>query len=231
MLKIKFDFDTRAATKMIDNLAKQVRYATARSLTATAHDVRTELGREMTSKLDRPTRWATGAWRVERATKDNLVATVAMRPGRYQPAEQLVQQFVGGGRAPKRFEVLLRQAGYIGAGEYIVPGNAASLDAFGNVRRSQLTAILRAIKAQPAKVNKRKSRSAVAGVFWSDGTRGLPKGAWARNGKTLSCYLLAVNATTYRPRVALLPVAERVVRAKFQKHFDAALAEALRTAK
>ena len=233
MIDIKVSIDTSGVQRMLANAEKQLRYAAARGLTATAYDARTALQREMAARLDRPTKWTLGGSRVEKATRDNLVATLAMREGQFQPADQLRQQFAGGGRAPKRFEVALQRAGLIAGGERIVPGRAAQLDAYGNVRRGQLTQILQAIGAAKAKVGKTTKRKTAARqvIFWSDGKAGPEKGAWLKKGKTLMSLLLVVSSTQYRQRIALRPLVERVVAERLQKNFDSALAEALRTAK
>ena len=234
MIDIKVSIDTSGVQRMLANAEKQLRYAAARGLTATAYDARTALQKEMAARLDRPTRWTLGGSRVEKATRDNLVAVLAMREGQFQPADQLRQQFAGGGRAPKRFEVALQRAGLIAGGERIVPGRAAQLDVYGNVRRGQLTQILQAIGAAKAKAptkQKRTSRSARSEIFWSDGKAGPEKGAWLKKGKTLMSLLLVVSSTQYRQRLALRPLVERVVAERLQRNFDTALAEALRTAR
>ena len=97
MIDIKVSIDTSGVQRMLANAEKQLRYAAARGLTATAYDARTALQREMAARLDRPTKWTLGGSRVEKATRDNLVAVLAMREGQFEPAGQLAQQFVGGG--------------------------------------------------------------------------------------------------------------------------------------
>lgn len=230
MLKIDVDFS--AVQRELESLKRQMPYIISKTLNGVAYDARAEWQRQMAAKLDRPTRWALGSVRVTQATKQNLTAVVSMREGDYQPASALKQLFLAGGRAPKRFEVALRQQGFLGAGEFIVPGKAAPLDAYGNVKRSVLTQILQQIKAQPTRTTKRKRRSAVSGVFWSDGRRGLAKGAWAK-GKdgSLRPMLLAVSAPVYRQFINLEPIAEKIAERTVQKHFDAAVRQAIATSR
>lgn len=235
MIKLDIKVDTAGVVKMLRGFEKQVPYTLATAINNTAFQMRGRLGAELASRLDRPTRWTTGAVRVEKATKGNLVATVLVnasgRPGGSQ-AELLRQQFTGGGRAPKLYERALRSQGLLGPGEFTVPGAGVSLDANGNPRRSQLLQILKALGGQKAQATKRRSKTLLAGtIFWSRGDKGLAKGAWQKVAGGVKPLLIVVTSTTYRQRVPFHQIAREEFDRRWPGNAQAAVQRAIETAK
>ena len=57
-------------------------------------------------------------------------------------AKFLLPQIEAGGRDQKRFEVALKAVGILKAGWYVVPGDHAEIDAYGNIKASQIRHIL-----------------------------------------------------------------------------------------
>jgi len=79
-MQISMKADIRRAVKKLKSAKKQIPFATARALTATAWDVQKEEIRQLPMKLDRPTSFTKLAFGVKKATKQHLVATVFVKP-------------------------------------------------------------------------------------------------------------------------------------------------------
>lgn len=109
--------------------------------------------------------------------------------------------------------------------------------------------------SSPTGSKRSKRNVAKAGtIFWSQGPNGrrtpvvdkatgiaygytggnssrLPKGAWIRRGRTVQPILLVVDRVNYRQRIDLARVVLKTVDEQFSKQFDAALTNALATAR
>lgn len=235
MIKLDITVDTSGVIKMLQGFEKQVPFALQTAINNTAFDIRKRVGAELASRLDRPTRWTTGSVRVEKASKTSLAAVVrinASGKAGATPADLLSQQFTGGARRPKLYELALRAQGLLGSTEYTVPGAGVSLDAYGNPRRAQLLQILRALKGEKAAPTKRKSRTRLAGsIFWSAGGKGLPKGAWLKVAGGVKPLLIVVRSTTYAQRVPFQQIARDEFDQRWPVNLQAAVQRAIATAK
>lgn len=248
MITMKVTFDTRQVKRYLSDLERnQLPFATAAALTRTAKRVQNELLEEMKREFDRPTPWTLRSTFIAPATKRKLEATVGLKdrpyPGnRLSSAQILAHQFAGGGRHVKGVEMWLRRAGYLGANEFVTPGQGARLDRYGNMSRGQVQQILSQLKAglDPAAHASQSTRSKrnvrrAGAIFWSRGegrTAHLPRGAWQRHGLHLvKPLLIAVASPSYTRRINLRAIGEKVVREHAQREFNEALATALRTAR
>lgn len=255
MIKVEI----KGLDKTLANLAgmgKQVRFATAKALTQTAHAVRTEVGRQMPQELDRPKPATTRALRVERATKDNLTAIVRLNErGEGVPAADFLKHnVVGGRRGMKRSEQMLQAAGILPAGMHTIPGAAAKLDAYGNMSRGQIVSILSYFKTFGIAVFGRDTRSrqgsrggkkgdlintgrmnrvraATTNYFVVPVGARMPAGIWERTKEKAKPVLMFVTPGNHRKLLKLHQTGERVVRRDFNRIFDVAFADAMRTAR
>ncbi|ABK45251.1 conserved hypothetical protein [Magnetococcus marinus MC-1] len=73
---IRVEADTRRVAQAADNLAKQVRYATALALTRTAQDAQAEVRRRLPERFTIRTGWVAKGIRVKPAKKNDLQASV-----------------------------------------------------------------------------------------------------------------------------------------------------------
>jgi hypothetical protein len=97
--------DFRPMTRALDDLGKkQVPFAAASALNATAQAAQIRVKRELPSILDRPTPFTMNAIGVERATKGKLEARVFVK---HRQAEYLEVQETGGTKAPRKRAFLL----------------------------------------------------------------------------------------------------------------------------
>lgn len=257
---------------MLERTAKQTRFATAVALTRTAGHVRKAVTEEMAKQFDRPTPMVMRSLYTSPAKRDNLVAMVYLKdrplPGQARSmSELLAHQFSGGSRIAKQVEVVLRQAGLMGSGEYLVPGAAAKLDRYGNWARGQIVQVLSQLKIgggtgrgydnAPTGSKRSKRNVARAGVFfYSGGPEGragrtlvdretgitygretrtrshLPKGVWMRTDSGPKPIALFIRgAPTYKRRIDMRAIADRVIAARFNAEFSTALAQANATAR
>ena len=134
-----------AAKKWVE---KQVPYATALALNSIAAGVKTDIVASMKASFDRPTPWTLNAFRVDKATKSNLTATVQMRefaPNGTPAWKYLAPQIEGGARNQKRFEKALQITNQAAA--FALPAEGAKLNAYGNVSVAQITQVLSGVGA------------------------------------------------------------------------------------
>ena len=157
--------------------------------------------------------------RVVMATPQNLSATITPEifPGKggTAPYDIIQTQVMGGDRALKASEKQLRNAGLLQPGYYIVPGQAALLDRYGNIDgrfMQRLLSYLQAYKSAGYEANlsaKKKARLKRQGVeyFVTQGKlRGghLAPGIYQRRGPggvDINPILMFVRKPTYQPRL------------------------------
>lgn len=98
MLSISVDHDIAKAAAKIRSIteAQQLRFATAKALTQTAVQVQQEVRKNMPSRFQLRRQWVVQGIRVDRATKQNLVATV------YSRDKFMGLQEAGGNKSPLR---------------------------------------------------------------------------------------------------------------------------------
>ncbi|MCB9993109.1 MAG: hypothetical protein H6873_05580 [Hyphomicrobiaceae bacterium] len=187
-------------------------YITASALTDVAKMGAEAERRAMPFHIDRPKAWTTGGVRLENADKANLVSKVYLdgfahkgtAAGRY-----LEPIIVGAIRRPKRYELHLRAHGILGPGEFTVPGSGARLDAYGNISPGTLERALSQLGAaensagymanETVRSRKRNRRRVTARYFVADGSTGLPRGIWERQGRSIRPFLIFVGrAPSYR---------------------------------
>lgn len=123
-------------------MPKQFDIALQRTLIKTAQAVVKAEQDEMGRVFDRPTRFTLGAL-TTKFNKPAMTATVEVKDGYWSRSNNyLATQIHGGDRHLKAFERALQYYGVMPNGWLAVPGRAADLDAFGNMKPSQIRQIL-----------------------------------------------------------------------------------------
>lgn len=247
----KVTVDVKPVQRFVDELARQTRYATAVALTKTAQEAEKAIKGEMAKSLDRPTPFTLNSLRTKSATKANLTAEVKIKDEATKakpPTVWLAPQVYGGVRLAKRSEERLRRAGVLGANEFVVPGQGAKLDQYGNMSRGQLQAILADMQAHwdhsqnstatsRAKRQRRKDVQKRAVYFTPRPGSTLQRGVYQRigfgfGGSAIKPVLIFVQgAPRYAKRVRFYEVGQRAVQQHFENYFDMAMREAIRTAR
>jgi hypothetical protein len=223
-------------------------YAAAVAMTRVAKIAATkDLPAEMRRVFDRPVRWTLNSVRVVPATKDTLSARIfvkddAPRNGT-RPEDYLLPQVEGGGRKEKRFERAMRYAGLLPAGWRAIPGDAAPLDGYGNLKRGEIQRILTATRTAfdpyqrktNSKRSRRNARNApyfgvrpftgviTGGDKFSLKPSHITPGVYRRVGASIKPVLIFTKTQpTYRRRLDFSAVSERTTRQNFQVEFDRA---------
>lgn len=263
MLNVKSDL--AALSKGYIDIDRQLTYATSVALNKTAEAVKSEINHDIVRYFDRPTPYTRRALRVVRATRDTLQARVdfkdGMAAGKGTPADKyLWPQVHGGGRGQKRSERALDRIGALSGGQY-VPGAGATMDAYGNMSRSQIVTILSYLQAFSEvgyKANmKERGKRRLAKMTRSDGgakkiggvqyfvSRGkgtmsgnreqnLPAGVWAKtgiHGSEVKPVMVAINDAQYTPILPFYETAEQVFNQKFDAEYTTAVDHAIATAR
>jgi hypothetical protein len=179
------------------------------------------------------------------ATKRKPVARVWFKDKAVKstPANSYLQpQVFGGARNAKRMEKSLQHSGHLKPGQYLVPAQGAKLDAYGNMRRSQVVQILSALRAfsnvgftSNATGQRRSQRTQQRNAYFF-GDVGGELGIWQRvrsafgNGAR-PVMLVTDGSPKYRIRFPFFAVAENTIAAGYERIGTQAVDEALRTAR
>lgn len=244
-MQISARFD--GMTQLFDSLsqhARQIPYATMLAINWTATTAQRAGYAAIRAQLDNPTPIVKRGLFIDYAKKERLWAEVRVKDrdgesfGSRSMAEQIGQQFAGGTRQAKTMERVFQRAGLIGSGEYLVPGQFAKLDRYGNLSRAQLNQIYKAINRlggqapDPTARRRRPTGASAARYFWADGTGKLRRGLWSADATgALRLVLVAVPSVTYRGRVDLQGITTATVARDFRKNFDRGMRQAIRTAR
>lgn len=245
------------ALKSVGDLEKQVKFAASVTLNRLASGpVREALRQEMRDSLDRPTPFTLRSITVaQAATRESPVAVIDFKDvagGQRPAADYLRWQVQGGERRLKAFEVMLRTMGVLPGGYFMVPGSGAKFDAYGNVSRGQIVALLSYFRAFPEDGRGFKMNSTAAtrkrmakgtrtrpGYRYFVGRPGDGRGPLgiyqevriARGSRELLPVFLFVQWARYQPRLDLNFAAQLAVRRNASAVFRQELARALRTAR
>jgi hypothetical protein len=249
-MRINVQTNFAEIAQRLSEMGRQAPYVAALSLTRTAQDVQAAIKTEMRSVFDRPTTYALNGTFLKRATKQNLEARVWVKDnpfGKGTPADRfLLPQIYGGSRGLKGMERVLQRNGMMPSGQFAVPAAGAQLDANGNVKRSQIIQILSQLRVQSgagyesratgsARSNRTVARQGVTYFALPKARRGLKPGIYLKrkfgHGVAIKPVFIFVPAVQYKPRLRFFEVGKVVADAQFPRHFDAAWAKAVATAR
>lgn len=260
IVNIKVEGIKELQAKFKDLSERRLRASVATALTRTAVAVRGELQGKMASALDRPTPYTTRNLRYTAATAKGLQASVGfdivanqdmygrvtgytdMGRGQTPVGKYMNDQIEGGPRREKRFEIALRRVGILPAGWFVVPGERAKLDAYGNQSPGEIRQILSWFDAAELVAGSRQNMRAAGRAKRAKGTSKkagfeyhvirpgqVVKRSWARNtsaaGPSRSRGTHRMQPGIYRvTRHALgsqiAPVMIFVQRASYKPRFD-----------
>jgi hypothetical protein len=218
MIQISVAHDLDKLTRWLDDVQrKQLPFATARALTRTAQDVQAEVPKLLTSVLDKPKPFTLRSTYIRRADKRTFPIQAEVGFKRKQAA-YLAALLKGGSRELKPSETRFR-------GRPIVPGPAAPMDQYGNVRKTDMIRILRAAD--------NGGRGWKGGtVFVGKGKQGrLPDGIWQMDGRQIRPLFFFADQVQYERTIPFLDASRRVVRDRFPRNFGDAVRGALATAR
>jgi hypothetical protein len=211
--------------------ARVIPYAAAGALSRTAKLAQTAVIDAMPRVFSNPTRYTLNSTRVVTATKDNLVARVQVKDqaAGTTPENYLAPEVFGGGRNEKRLEKALRYMGVLKAGQWLMPGAAAELDAAGNLSGAKSKALLKTLQSlrgvggQRADGSRRKGRKLKNDLFVGTPRGGgrTRAGIWRREGHRLRpLFIFATQAPQYRQRLDFDGIVLPVVLERFRDEFN-----------
>ena len=203
-------------------VSDQLPFATALALTQTARDAADAVTAALPRHLDKPTPFTLRAFRVRRADKRSLTASVFAMDAQ---AQYLYWQVEGGVRQPNRVAQKLP--------------TAIKVNDFGNIPRGE---IARLIKLAQAGKRLTKARGAKLGIsseldlFYGDPGNGMLVGIYKRvvagsQHRLIPLVVFPRQGAHYKPQLPMRAIVERTVRARFPERFKAALDQAMRTAR
>ena len=204
-------------------MAKQLPFAMARALTATAWDIQRHITEELPNYLDRPTPFTRKAFGVQRANKRELRARVFVKD---RQSRYLKYQVEGGTRTPKGRAI-------------VVPytrGGAIKLNKYGNLPRGRVAKLIAQNKTFSGTVK------GTPGVWRRTGTksrptkgrrytpRAAPQGT-AGQGRYLQLLIGYESFASYQPRLPMLALAREEYRRVWSRNVAQSLALAVKTAR
>lgn len=223
-MKIGVDVKGIEAVKAhLAGLGKQVAFAASKALNATGKAVSDAMPAEIDKAIDKPTPFTRRGVRVlAYANKAKLETTVGFMAAQ---AKYMRWQVEGGSRQP-------------GAGGLRLP-SAIKLNEFGNIPKGVIGQLI-AVARKERKLGKVKARriavSKEVELFYGDPDDKTGK-TWPRgiykiaNGSLIPLIVFPNKAAQYKARLDFPRIAGRIVKREWPRQFDAALAEAIRTAR
>lgn len=221
--------DTRRA---VGELAKQIPFATAKAINTTAFAVRAAEQKELQAKLDRPTPWLPKQVWVKQATKTSLAAKVGSKSGVDGTAAVLdrvvAPHIVGGSRLPKPVEDQIRRKNWMPASWRAIPTPSETRDQYGNLPLADWMRLIAMTNPNyfVVPVGSAKARHLAPGIYRRYGAA-----QHGYTGRRVERLLAFVADTRYRSRVDWSGVGERTVTETFPGAFDAALTDAINSAR
>jgi hypothetical protein len=246
-MEIKITGIDKLVSKM-EGMAKEIPFAVAGALNSTIIQVHQEEQSEMSNVFDRPTPFTLRGVLYEKATKQNMIATVfigtgSSAVGRSESREYLIPQIMGGERKEKASERQLHATGILPQGKYIVPANN-QLDQYGNIPGPRMVQILSAISGfteQGYLMNRTATslrRKLAAGqkpkdYFVKHNRAGVPIGIFFRNNSTAPglSVLFFTQKPSYRKRYDFVNTAKKIIEKNWLENFTNSLRYAISTAK
>lgn len=231
MLKVALNGVNQVREEM-EQIQKQIPFATALALNNTAQLVKAEIEREMSSVFDRPTKWTLNSMFLTPAKKAKLEASVWVKDKaagkNVPPAQWMLPGVEGGTRQEKASESSLRAFGALPTGKYIMPGKGVKLDRFGNISRGTMSKVLASVKsggAQPVK----SSKTARKNKYFVLGRGSNAVGIAERTSKRSIKMVLAFGSRpSYSRRLDFYGIGQRVADKHLVSEFEKAIAFALK---
>ena len=245
--------------RALKQAASQVPFAMRTAINKTAVKAQKAIKAEMPKVFDRPTNWVLNSLRIKYAEKtkvlSELSAEIAYKDrNTAESSRSMIEPHVfSGKRSYKAMEVRLMRVGILPRGYNAVPGEAAKLDAFGNMNKGQITQVLNVLgtytEAGYNKANEKTIKRLAKGsvkkniagfVYWVNPVgpskaKHLQPGVYQRVksplGTVLKPVLIFVKQAQYRKRLDFFGIGKRVVNREFAGEFNSAFDAALKTAR
>lgn len=216
--------DISRLPKDLEAWDKNRRFAVAVGITWTGQEVKGHLRQKMEQVFDKPTRWTLNSLFLKPAKRDDYNAKVFFKdfaPKGTPAGVYLDAQISGGDRNVKRAEQHLRRRGFLKGDMYLVPGRDAKLNAYGNLRKGQVTKALSDVGAQfnpEQNTSKRRKK-----YFWLTQAGRRPAGIYYRTSGQLRSFMIAVKKPAYRQRLDFYGEARKITHRRLGKNISKAM--------
>ena len=216
-MQISVVANTKQLTKHLNRIQKkQIPFATSKALNDVAFDARSYVQKSLPRRLDRPTKGIISSVQVQKSKKKNLTAIVGFAGLGFKstkwsesPAEIMRRHIKGGTRTPQ------------GKAIPVPIARNLKLNKFGNMPRTKIKTLL----AKPDKYFSGQPKGRDAGIYERI------KRTKRKPGK-LKMLVNWESTTQYQSgRFPLQKIVELAVKKKYRMRFDAALNNALRSAR
>ena len=153
MIKIDTSIDVRNVIKQLADVKdRQLPFATSLAINKTAQKVKAREEHEIRDVFDRATPYIQKSIFLKPSNKRDLTAIVNIKDQAVKgtPATKILRAEISGGeRRLKGFESLLRSKGIIPSGFFLIPGEEAPMDQYGNVQPGFIKRLLSYFEAFP----------------------------------------------------------------------------------
>lgn len=251
MIKLSATSNFAQVAQAMAQYGPKVKTAVREALNRTAEWAATDVRREMVRVFDRPVPFTLRSLRVYYASAAKPNAVLWFRQRRAD-ADKLwaVTQIRGGQRELKPMERRLQRAGVLPRGWMVVPGEAAPMDAYGNMSAGEISRILNLLgtfteggynKANAKTAQRLRKGNVKRGVYgfeyWVNPPttlrqRHLLPGVYRRVytsfGSSLKPMLIFVRTARYKRRLDFFGTVRKTMALRFPVEFDKAL-RSLRT--
>lgn len=214
MIQISVKTDIESAISQLQTIAeaKQMRFAVAKALTATAVEVQQEVRKNMADRFTLRRQWIVQGIRVDKATKENLTATI------YSKDAFMGRQEVGGTKTPKYDQHLA------------IPMRAVRRYKSGMINPADLPSNLGQASFTVKRGGKEAARRGAGGSVFKLVSKGRTFLCRRRNGQVELLYMLIPKADV-KKRLGLAEDAQKIAKARFGINLRDAMEYAMRTAR
>ena len=215
---------------------RQLPFATSLALNRTAKHAQTDLRAAMSRMLDKPTPFTLNSTFVRPATKNRLIAQVGLKDfaAKGTPAARYLFPLIHGGeRGDKRSERAMRFRGLLQPGQFLIPGDDAPLNQYGNLPRGQVVKALSNVGGQhddyqnttSAGAKKRQKRSGRQYFMMPN------VGIFYRQGKSLRSFLIVGRQPKYKQQLDFYGVMQKSIEAHLPEQIQLAIDYAIATSR
>jgi len=221
---------------------RRLNAAISTALTRGAKEMSGQWQEQIDRRVDRPIARTKSATTFQSATAATLQSRVLVKDqlAGTPPSEYLSPQESGGLRNLKKFEAALQASGAMPRGMVVVPGRGAQLDAYGNVSRSQIIAVILQLGSEYSPGYARVIPKTVAGRIAAMQRHGksfiavqpdeakqlkVSAGIYEKQGDAMRAVFLFKRTATYRRMLDLQAHAMREAPAVINEEFGIAVAE------
>lgn len=249
-MQLTLDTNTAQLQAALAASKVQLPFAMMTAINKSAEQGRSDVQTAMKSSFDRPTAWVINSLRIKYATKDKLGTALAFKDkNSVENSRTMVEPHVySGTRRFKAMEARLLAANYLPRGYNVVPGEGATLDAYGNMSAGTISQILNVLgtyteagysTANSTTIDRlaKGTKKTYGFVYWvnrvgsgSHLAPGVYKRVYTAFGTSLKPMLMFVRRAKYKERLDFYGIGNASFNRHFPGYFDTAFKQAIDTA-